>query len=74
MRQFHAGAQRNVPEMRYVRVDDGVFVREDAMCYCVVSAKQTAKPGLLRPGPAIIDWDAVEPDPRAKMSECSAAW
>jgi hypothetical protein len=27
MRQLHPGAQRHVPEMRYVREHDGVFVK-----------------------------------------------
>jgi hypothetical protein len=26
VREFHAGAQRHLHEVRYVRVDDGVFV------------------------------------------------
>ena len=32
MRQLHAGAQRHVHEVRYVRVHDGVFVRVIAQC------------------------------------------
>jgi len=40
MREFHAGAEWDLHEVRYVWIDDGVFVGNDHPTHLIVSTKE----------------------------------